>query len=65
MPNEVSKELCSLDGLNVYVERLSGCFDIVEDFFVGDGLWFVVFEDGAWAVECGDRCLKFDSSGAC
>ena len=61
----ISKELCSLDGLNVYVERLSGCFGIVEDFFVGDGLWFVVFEDGALAVECEGKCLKFDSSGAC
>ena len=64
MPKEVSKELCSLDGLNVYVERLSGCFDILEDFFVDD-LWFVLFGSGSWAVECEGKCLKFGSSGAC
>jgi hypothetical protein len=65
MPKKVLKELCSLDGLNVYVERLSGCFDVVEDFFVGDDLWFVMFASGSLAVECCGKCLGFDSSGAC
>ena len=63
MSKGLLKELCGLNGLNVYVKRgrLNGCFDVVLDFFVdGKGLFFIVFEKGLWAVDCEGKCLIFD-----
>ncbi len=46
----------------VYVfKRRAQVFGAVLDFFV-DGLYFMVMENGVWAVDCEGKCLIFDST---
>lgn len=54
-------EVCCGNGLSVYVYEEQGCFDVVEEFSVGD-LFFVVFANGKYVVECmaGGKSLVFD-----
>ncbi len=51
----VLKEVCKVNGCWVYVEKKS----VIQNFFVDD-LFFVLFENGHWYVECDDKGLGSD-----
>jgi hypothetical protein len=53
--------LTQVEGCNVYVyyRGVDGCHCFVEDFFV-ENLFFMLIENGLWAVECSGVCLIFD-----
>lgn len=56
-------QVCKFNGLNVYVyeRRLVDGFGVAVDFCV-DGLFFVVLDEGLWAIECADGMFAFDGS---
>jgi hypothetical protein len=56
----VLNEVCNVDGLSVYVQknRNKNC-NILESFFVDD-LFFVLFENGHWCVDCQGQGLGSD-----
>ena len=44
--------------------RRACSFGVVVDFLVDD-LYFMVMENGVWAVNCEGECLMFGQHGAC